>query len=447
MEKNITKDMTKGSPWRCILEFAVPSFLGLLFYQFYGMVDSVIVGKCLGVQALAAVGSTGSINYMICGFCMGVCNGFVIPVAQKFGAGDDRALRKFVANSAWLSVIFSLVTTTLVCSLCRQILLWMKTPDNIFHDAYSYIFVIFLGIPIIFVGNVSGGIIRSFGDSKTPLYFTIISSFLNIVLDLVSILVLHMTVVGPALATVISQGFSSALNLLYIRKKCDLLRMEREEWKPDGAYMKILCSMGIPMGLQHSITAVGSVVIQTSVNTFGAASIAAVTAANRVNMLVCTPFDALATTMSTYSGQNMGAKKVDRIHAGVRVSLILGSVYAAASFLILSVWGRDITRLFVSASETEILDKAHQFLVINSLFFILLLVVNVLRLSIQGMGFTGVAMFAGVCEMAARILAAFVMVPLFGYTAVCFANPLAWICADLFLILTYVRITRNLYRI
>lgn len=435
--------MTSGQPLRLILEFMIPCMLSQLFYQLYGMVDTVIVGRGLGVNSLAAVGSTASLNYMVLGFCMGVCNGLVIPIAQKFGARDYEMLRKFAAGSVWIAVVMAAAVTVTVCSLCMPILTWMKTPENIIQEAYDYIFIIFLGIPLTFGGNISGGIIRSLGDSRTPLYFTICASFLNVALDLAAVLGLHMGVAGAAWATVISQIFSFSMNMIYIMKKCPMLRMKKSDWKINWRIIGKLCRLGIPMGLQSSITAIGSLVIQTSVNALGTVYVTAVAAANRVTALLGTPFDSLAVTMSTYAGQNMGASKPERIRHGVRISVVIGGIYAVILFAVLYFFGQEITQILVSGTETEILQQAHRFLICNSMFFILLMLVNVFRLTIQGMGYTGLAMFAGVFEMIARTAAAFLLVPVFGFQAVCFASPMAWVCADIFLILAYRYVMRR----
>ncbi len=297
MAKKQTKDMTTGSPMKLILSFLIPMLFGLLFQQLYNMVDTIIVGKYLGVNALAAVGSTGSINFMIIGFCVGVCSGFAIPVAQKFGEKNEVALRRFVANGGWLALIFAVVMTAVVCVLCRNILIWMNTPADIIDGAYSYIFIIFLGIPATYLYNILSGIIRSLGDSTTPLFFLLVSSIMNIFLDFFTILVLHMGVAGAAWATVISQGVSGVLCLLYMRKKFAILKMQGDEWKPDKNAMMTLCGMGIPMGLQYSITAIGSVILQTAVNSLGSVAVASVTAGGKISMFFCCPFDAMGATM------------------------------------------------------------------------------------------------------------------------------------------------------
>lgn len=436
--------MTNGSPMKLILQFGIPLFFGMLFQQFYSMMDTVIVGKFLGVNALAAVGSTGSINFMIIGFCMGVCNGFAIPVAQQFGAGDYHALRKYVANSAWLTIAFAGVMTVSVCALCRQILMWMNTPKDIMGGAYSYIFIIFLGIPVTYLYNMLSGIIRSLGDSKSPLVFLIFSSVLNIALDMVLILVFHMGVAGAAWATVISQAISGIACLIYMMKRFEILKITKEEWRLDGKYAAVLCNMGIPMGLQYSITAIGSVILQTAVNMLGSVAVASIAAASKIGLFFCCPFDAMGSTMATYAGQNVGAGKLERISMGIKSTCVLGLVYSVAAFGALTVFGTTIALLFVDASETLILQNVRWFLMINSAFFFPLALVNIVRFTIQGMGFSRFAILAGVCEMAARSIVGLGFVPVFGYIAACFASPIAWVCADLFLIPAYLYVMKKM---
>lgn len=434
MAQEKIKDMTEGAPFKLIIGFAVPMFLGFLFQQFYSMVDTIIVGKYLGVNALAAVGSTGSINFMINGFCIGVCSGFAIPVAQKFGARDYSGLRRFVANAAWLSIGVSVVLTTVVSILCMDILVWMKTPEDIIQEAYSYIFIIFLGIPTTFLYNMTSGIIRSLGDSRTPVYFLLMASILNIFLDLFMIVVMKQGVAGAAYATVISQGVSGVLCFFFMRAKYQVLKMSRDEMRVNKSLMAVLCGMGFPMGFQYSITAIGNVILQTAVNSLGSLAVAAVTAGSRVSMFFCTPFDALGGTMATWAGQNVGAGKIDRVKEGVRYANLIGFVYSVFAFVILFFFGKQISLLFVDAGETEILNQAWMYLVANSLFYIPLVLVNVMRFAIQGMGYSTFAIIAGVCEMIGRSLVGFVLVPIFGYAAACIGSPVAWIFADFFLV-------------
>ena len=447
MAKEFVCDMTKGNETSLLIRFSLPMLFGNVFQQFYNMVDTIIVGKCLGVSALAAVGSTGSINFMIIGFCTGACSGFAIPVAQKFGAGDYVGMRKFVANAGWLSAVFAAVMTTIVGFLCMDILQWMNTPEDIIQGAYDYIFIIFLGIPVTYLYNILAGIIRSLGDSKTPVYFLLLSSLMNIALDFFTILVLGMGVSGPALATVISQGISAVLCLIYMIRHYPILHMKQDEWKPDGRMLRTLCGMGIPMGLQYSITAIGSVVLQTAVNSLGSMAVAAVSTGSKVSMFFCCPFDALGGTMATYAGQNVGAKKLDRIRDGLKAASMIGIAYSLIAFVILFFGGKYIALLFMDADQTEIIGRVAMFLIGNSMFYIPLTFVNVVRFTIQGMGFSTFAILAGVCEMAARSLVGFCLVPVFGFLPACFASPLAWIFADAFLLPAFFHCMKKLRKL
>lgn len=430
----MTKDMTSGNPLKLIIGFAIPMFLGMLFQQFYSMVDTVIVGKFLGVGPLAGVGSTSSLNFLVIGFCTGVCNGFAIPVSQMFGAKRDSELRRFVANSAWLCVIFSVVITTAIVACCRPLLTLMHTPEDIFEYAYVYIVIIFLGIPTTFLYNVTAAIIRSLGDSHSPVVFLAIASGINIVLDIVFIVAFHMGVEGPALATVISQGISGLLSLFYMKKKFEILRISKEEWKMRGSYMKTLCYMGIPMGLQYSVTAIGTLVIQAAINGFGSMTVAGVTAAQRINAFISCPIEAIGATMAPYSGQNMGAGKLDRVGKGLRDASLLGFVISAVLFVFVLLTGKQLSLLFLDTADAQVVAYSYRFLVFTAAGYCLLVLVNTVRFTIQGMGFSVFAITSGVLEMIARSLAGLVVVPLIGYTGICLAHPMAWIFADAFLI-------------
>lgn len=443
-EASPIKDMTQGSPMTLILGFAIPMLFGTLFQQFYSMVDTIFVGKFLGVSALASVGSTSSINFMVNGFIIGVTAGFAIPVAQRFGARDFKGMRCYTGNTIWLTLLFSIVMTAVIGALTWNILVWMQTPEDIIQGAYDYIFIIFLGIPVTYLYNATASIIRALGDSRTPVYFLVLSSLINIVLDYAFICFLGMGVEGPAYATVISQGFSGVLCLIYMVKRFTILHFQKGELQLNGQMCRNLCVMGIPMGLQYSITAIGSVILQTAVNSLGAIAVASVTAGQKISMFFCCVFDALGGTMATYCGQNVGAGKVDRVISGVKSATILGIIYALAAFVVLFFFGGYIPLLFVDADQTQVISQAHSFLIFNSLSYVLLVFVNVWRFSIQGMGYSGFAILAGVCEMVARALIGFVGIPVFGYIAVCFASPLAWLFADCFLVPAFWRCIRRL---
>ena len=440
----MVRDMTKGSPMKLILGFSIPLLFGMLFQQFYNLVDTMIVGKTLGVEALAGVGATGSINFMIIGFCMGVCGGFAIPIAQQFGAGRYSELRKYVYNSYILSIVFSIVLTILSVVFTQSILRLMKTPDNIFWHSYNYIVIIFAGIPTVFLYNIVSSIIRALGDSKTPVIFLVLSAVMNIFLDIWFITGLKMGVAGAAWATDISQFVSGLLCLIYMNKKYDVLKFQKGEKQIHRQHAINLIVNGVPMGLQYSITAIGSVILQTSVNTLGSVSVAAMTAGSKLQMFFACPFDALGSTMATYGGQNAGAKEVDRIGAGIRAAVIVGSVYSIAALVVQYLFGSYIALLFVDASETQVIAMTHTFLIVNALIFIPLALVNIIRFCIQGMGFAGFAVLAGVFEMVARTVVAFTLVPVFRFNGACMANPCAWVAADIFLIPAFIYCSRRL---
>ncbi len=436
--------MTSGSTMKLILGFAVPLLMGMLFQQVYSLVDTIIVGRFLGVSALAAVGATGSINFLIVGFCQGICNGFALPVAQRFGAKDYDGLRKYVGNSAVLSILFGGAITLITVIACRPILELMQTPSDIIDLSYNYIVVIFAGIPAIMLYNILSAYLRSLGDSVTPVIFLVISAGLNIGLDLLFIVTFKWGVFGAAFATVLSQAVSGILCLILIIKKFDILHLKRDDWKLDWDYTRYLLIMGLPMGLQYSITAIGSVILQSSVNTLGSTAVASMTAGSRISMFVMCPFDALGSTMATFGGQNVGAGRLDRLGRGLRSAVTLGAVYSALILVVLIFFGRDLILLFVNASEVTVITQAKQFLVTNAAFYLMLALVNIVRFLIQGMGFSGFAVFAGVFEMVARALVGLVFVPIFGFTAACFASPLAWIFADCFLIPAFFHCRKKL---
>lgn len=440
------KDMTKGSPMKLILGFSIPLLFGFLFQQFYSMVDTVIVGRFLGKENLAAVGATGAVNFLIIGFCMGVCSGFSIPISHKFGAGDYSGLRKVVANCIWLTVAFAVVMTVLTTSLCRPILVVMKTPANILDAAYSYIWVIFLGIPVTFLYNMTSGVIRALGDSKTPVIFLVMSSFINIGLDLFFIVNLQWGVQGAAWATVISQGISGLCCLLFMIRKFEILRIRRDEWAPNRHLMGSLCGMGIPMGLQYSITAIGSVILQSATNTLGSDAVAAVTAAGRIGGFLACLFDAMGSTMATYGGQNVGAGKLDRIGQGLKSCIFLGAGYSVIALCISIFFGRPLATLFLDASEMAIINNVRFFMIITTSFYFPLALVNIIRFMIQGVGFPTFAILAGVFEMLARALAGFVLVPAIGFTGSCLGSPIAWVFADAFLIPAYFHVKKVLQK-
>ena len=327
-----SREMTEGRALPLIFNFTLPLLLGNLLQQTYSLVDAAIVGKFLGINALASVGASTSVIFLILGFCNGCCGGFGIPVAQKFGARDYVTMRRYVAVSLQLAVVMSVVLAVVTSVYCADILRMMRTPENIFTGAYYYLLVTFIGVPCTFFYNLLSSIIRALGDSKTPFWFLLFSTVLNILLDLFCILVLDWGVAGAAIATVFSQGVSAALCYIYMMKRFEILRTTSAERKFDGALARTLMYIGVPMGLQFSITAIGSIMLQSANNALGTACVAAFTAAMRIKMFFMCPFESLGMAMATYSGQNYGAGKPERIWQGVKASALMMIVYWGVHF-------------------------------------------------------------------------------------------------------------------
>ena len=440
----MTKDMTQGSPLKLILAFAVPLMLGSLFQQFYNLADTIIVGRFVGVEALAAVGSVGGLNYLVLGFVNGIACGFSIPVSWTFGAKDYSQMRRYTANTVWLSIIFAVVLTIVTVALTRPILVWTNTPANIINLADIYVRTIFWGIPFTLLYNVTSALMRALGDSKRPLYFLLMASFLNIGLDLLCIIVFKMGVFGASFATVFSQAVAGFGSLWYIARHYHELRWSKEEGKLSRDHCLKLCNMGIPMGLQCSITAIGSVVLQGAVNGLGSDIVAAQTAGGKAAQFLSVPLESIGTAMTTYASQNLGAHDLKRVNRGVNTALGIGCVYSIASFIILRFADKLLIGLFLDAGEVEIMANAQSFIFWNSVFYIPLAVLIIYRYTIQGLGYSGLAMFAGVAEMVARAMVGFLFVPLWGYFAACIANPVAWFFACFFLIPAYFVVRKKL---
>ena len=441
----MTKDLTVGKPIRLVLGFAAPLLFGVLFQQFYSFVDTAIVGQFLGAHKLAAVGATGSVNFLIIGLCLGFCSGFGIPIAQAFGAHDLERLHRSVYHSIVLSAAFSLVFGIAATLLCRPMLELMDTPPEVIDASVSYISIIFAAIPCCVLYNMASSILRALGDSRTPVVFLVVASLTNIALDLFLILVCRLDVAGAAIATAVSQLISGLGCVIVMVRRFPILRMTKEERRFSPALAKEMIMVGLPMGLQFSITAVGTVVVQRAVNGLGVDAVAAVSAAAKISGFFCCVFDALASTMATYAGQNMGARKLGRVNEGLRAASVIGCIYCVLAFGAVLLFARPLLGLFVTAdTDPAVTEMGIRYLHINAAFYIPLLFVNIVRLSIQGMGFTRPAMLAGLFEMIARTAVAMIAVPRLGFTGACLANPAAWVLADVFLFPCYRRVMRTL---
>ena len=433
----MTRDMTTGSPLARILAFCAPLLVGNLFQQFYNLADSILVGRLLGVRAFAAVGATGALSFLILGFALGICSGFAIPIAQSFGAGDMDTVRSRTGQTVWLGLFFSALITAVTYFGTDEILRLMRTPDEIYDDAYRYIFIVFMGTGFTILYNLASGVLRALGDSRTPLYFLMGAVTVNVLLDLLFMGGWGMGVEGAAYATILSQAASGLACLLYIRRKVPLLRLTRRDLRPSLRRMGTITAIGVPMGLQFSITAVGSILLQSAVNGLGADAVAAVSAGAKVHNIVAAPLETCGVAMATYCGQNLGAGRIDRIREGMRAMVVVSFLYCGFGFLVNAFAGSDIARLFVDASETAILANVRRYLISMSSFYPLLALIFLLRNGLQGMGFSQQAMLAGLSELVARAAMAFGFVGRFGFRAVCFANPAAWLAADLILLALY----------
>lgn len=439
MDKNLTKDMTTGNPVKLILVFSIPLLIGNIFQQFYSMVDTIIVGRFVGVDALAAVGSTGSMGFLINGFVVGLSSGFCVLVSQRFGAKDEEGLKKATSSALVLSLMTAIIVTIISMVSARPLLNLMNTPENIINDAYTYIIIIYAGTIATVAYNILASILRALGDSKTPLYFLIIASILNIVLDIVFIVNFNMGVAGAAYATIISQAVSSILCLIYTYKRYKILRLKKEDFKvKKRVYIKHL-KIGIPMALQFSITALGIMTVQGALNVFGSKVIAAYTAASKVLQIVMQPAITFGVTMATYCGQNLGARNYGRIKEGVKKCTQISIVTSIIAGLILVFGAKFFVGLFINNPDAAILAYAQECLNYAAIFFIPLGLIFIYRNALQGMGESFVPMMAGAFELIARAIVAFTLPSFIGYTGICLSDPIAWLAAAIPLGLYYYK--------
>ncbi len=440
----LSKELVEGRPLRAIFNFTMPLLLGNLLQQIYSLVDAIIVGRYLGIGALASVGASNSVTFFILGFCFGCCAGFGIPIAQKFGARDYSTMRRYVNVGRTLVAVVSVVVTAVTCIYCADILRMMQTPDNIFDGAWDYLFVTFVGIPFTFFYNYLACVIRALGDSRTPFWFLLLSTALNVALDFVFIVGLDGGVMGAAVATVTAQAVAAALCYVYMKRKFDILRSSAEERRFSPTLARTLLAIGVPMGLQFSITAIGSIMLQSANNALGTACVAAFTAATRIKVFFMCPFDALGMAMATFAGQNYGAGRPRRVWQGVKASVLLMMIYWAILFAVLTPLGRDFATLFVDAAETQIVDLTEFCTRIALIFFPALGLLNILRNVIQGVGFTNFAMFSGVSELLARGAVSLWAVPAWSFAAVSYGDPMAWVAACIFLIPAFAWVYRRI---
>ena len=433
MEKTQTLDMTRGNPLPLLVRFAIPLIFGSLFQQLYSFVDTAIVGRCISAEALTAVGITGSLNFLVLGFTMGSAMGFCIPISQAVGAGDPDEVSRNFWNGLYLSVGIGLVISIGVSIFTRPLLIAMKTPAELLDMAVSYLTIIFLGQITTVLYNYLAGVLRAFGDSKHPFWFLVISSCINVVLDLVLILVIPMGVAGAALATVISQGISVALCIWWLARKMDTVKVRNESGEAltsiSLAHMKRICLIGMPLGLEYSVCSIGNVVLQSSINSMGAVVAGAHVCGEKIRAIATLPMESLGTAIATYAGQNYGAKRIDRIKSGIKSGLIIVAVYSAVAWALLLVLKAPLVSLLLGDLTTAEARASIEYLSVISTLFVIHGSLMIFRNTVQGMGYAASTLASSVMEIIGRSAAGLLAVHFGSFFLICVSAPMAWALA------------------
>lgn len=423
--KSSALDMTRGNPRRLLLNFALPLMLGSFFQQMYSFVDTAIVGRGIGVTALSAVGVTGSVNFVIMGFTMGSAIGFTILISQSVGAQRQGDVNSFFWNGLYVCCGMGLVLSLGVSPFVRPILKMMNTPSELLDLAVIYLTIMVLGALPSVLYNYFAGVLRAFGDSRRPFYFLLISSLCNVVLDLIFILVLHWGVAGAAIATVLSQTLSAVLSCWWLFGKMKAIEAKGQTALSMG-HIRKMCAVGLPLGLESSVTSIGFLLLQRSINTLGAVAAAAQVCGEKIRHIATIPCDSLGTAMSTYVGQNFGAKQIDRIKEGIKGGMLIQLVVCIGTWLILVLLDAPLVGMLLGETGSPEALGAIQYLNIVSALFLLQGTMKVLRAIIQGMGFGGWAFGSGVMEIFGRMIGGALAVSFGSFTLICLSNPMAW---------------------
>ncbi|MEH3090205.1 MAG: MATE family efflux transporter [Microbacterium arborescens] len=440
----MSRTLTTGSPWRVILAFSVPLLVGNIVQQMYHFADAIVVGRWLGVDSLAAVGATGSMLFLLIGFAWGLTSGFAIPTAQAFGAGDPAAVRRSVAAGTTLTAVTSIALTVVAPFLSRPLLELLQTPPELLDEATTFAVVSFLGAGATMFFNYLAAIIRAIGDSRTPLIFLTIACVFNVVLVVLMVGPLGWGVGGAALATVVSQALSVLLCLDYVRRRIPVLRMSRGDWRATRADLAVHLRLGLPMGFQASIIAIGTLAVQVRLNELGAEAVAAYTTASRVDGLAVALLQSLGLAVSMFVAQNYGGGRPDRIRQGVAQATWMAVIGAIGLGIVLIAFGAPLVRLFVGDGADEVVSLAALMLVINGATYTALGVLFVLRGALQGLGHTLAPTVTGIVELFMRMGAAVVLGAVIGFAGVAWSNPLAWLGAVVILVPAYLRARREL---
>ena len=441
-EKNAAvKDLTEGEPAKLIFLFTLPLIAGNIFQQLYGFVDTLIVGRFLGVEALAAVGCTGSLMFLMLGFVMGLTSGLSIYTGQRFGAKDEIGIRQSVVACTVISLIASLILTILGVSFCKDMLELMETPPEIMDGAYSFISIIYSGMIGFVMLQMQTNLIRALGDSKMPTVIQAATLTINIILEPIAIIILNGGIPGAALATIVSLLIGNIICFIY-----PILHTFREDWKLDKKILWEHARIGLPMGFQSSIIAIGAVVLQSALNGLGPIAVAATSAAMRVDSIAVMPMMSFGVAMAAYTAQNYGARKFSRIAEGVKKCIYMSCSFSIAVAILIINFGSDIMYLFVGDGQKQIIEYGQQFFIINSSCFWILSLLFIFRFTLQGLGQSFVPTIAGVMELIMRVAAAVFLVDIFGYAGACMASPLAWIGACIPLAISFFITRKELRR-
>ena len=434
-----TKDMTRGNPRQMIISFAIPLMLGNVFQQMYTVMDSVIVGRGIGVEALAALGTSDWLSFTAIGGITGIAQGFSVLIAQRFGAKDEKGMKKTVAMSVWTGAGVTLLFMALFLGNLKILLNFLRVPENIWQSAYNYLFILLVGLVATALYNISSGILRAMGDSKTPLKAMVTAAVTNIVLDLIFVMVFHWGVEGAGIATVLAQFCSGGICCIQL-KKYGVWKMSKEDWKYDFCVVKKLLGLGLPVAFQNIIIGFGGIAIQYVINGFGFLYVAGFTATNKLYGLFELAAVSLGYATSSFVGQNLGAGEYQRIKDGVKISAQLSVVIALAVGAVLLIFGHEILGIFISPTEKqaeEVLKIAYNYLAVMGATLIILYLLHIYRYALQGMGDTVIPMFSGIAEMIMRISIAFFLPFVMGKEGIYFAETGAWLGAMILLIVAY----------
>ena len=442
------QDMTKGSPFKVLILFTLPLAIGNIFQQLYNMADTIIVGRYVGADALAAVGSTGTVMFLLNGFAQGITAGFAVLTSQRYGAKKTEGVKQSVSNGILLSVIGAVFFTAASILFMKPLLHLMNTPENIFADAYCYISLISLGMVANVFYNLFSAYLRAVGNSKMPLFFLVLSACLNVVLDLVFIINFQMGVAGAAWATNLSQAISAVLCAVYIYKKVPSLVPEKRHWRIHRGDTRFQLATGIPMALQFAITSSGTMVMQSAINLFGSEAVAAYTAAGKIHSLLTQGMVAMGQTMAVYSGQNYGKGDAARIRQGVRAALVIEVIYSLVSAVIVYSALEPSLGLFFSGEVdlTAMMPWARTYITICTLFYVPLCTIFIFRNTMQGCGYGFLPMMGGVVELVARLAVAVVAMNIHSYWLACACDPAAWVGAGVFTGVSYLYVMNKVQK-